>query len=167
MHKNPLDRRGLTPLPYRAIDMSKPFIENVSYHGMTKASHYDPGEYGVWISITDPCTMPAPAAFPFLKMYGFQFLDIEENDPKFEEFKEFVISKEDGERIADILRKSFADGSSVIVSCMAGLCRSGAVAQAGIDYGFVDVGSVRAPNLMVYKAVAKPLLGVLPNDYST
>lgn len=156
-HPNPLSKTGLEPLPFLRSDGKIPFIENVSFHGMQTGMHYDPGPYGIWISITDPAMTPAKPAFKFSEWHEFHFLDIDKTSADWDEMKEFAITKKDAEAIASILKRAFKHGNNVIVSCVAGMCRSGAVAQVAIDYGFRDTGVIRAPNVMVEKAIRKEL----------
>ena len=154
-HPNPLNKTGLEPLPFRRGEENVPFIENVSFHGMRKGMHYDPGPNGIWISITVPTMAPAKPAFKFSEWHEFHFLDIDKSSPMWNAMSEFAITPEDGKRIAEILMNAFRDGRNVIVSCVAGLCRSGAVAEVGIAYGFQDTGVVRAPNVMVKSAILR------------
>lgn len=156
-HPNPLDKTGLEPLPFRQKIAYTPFIENVSFHGMQKGMHYDPGPSGVWISITDPAMAPAKPAFKFSEWHEFHFLDIDKTSADWDEMKGFAITEEDGKKIADILMNAFFEGRNVIVSCVAGLCRSGAVVEAGIARGFQDTGVARAPNVLVKNAILKEM----------
>lgn len=48
---------------------------------------------------------------------------------------------------------------SIIVSCIAGLSRSGAITQACVDYGFEDTGKTRYPNNRI-KNMLKKYLGI-------
>ena len=156
-HPNPLDKTGLEPLPFRRGARNAPFIENVSFHGMQKGMHYDPGPNGIWISITDPTMEPAKPAFKFSEWHEFHFLDIDKSSPMWNAMSEFAITPEDGKKIADILTGAFQKGRNVIVSCVAGLCRSGAVVEAGVACGFQDTGVVRAPNVMVKNTILREM----------
>ena len=46
---------------------------------------------------------------------------------------------------------------NVIVHCTAGICRSGAVTEIGVQMGFDDVGRYRQPNLLVKHKMSKVL----------
>jgi predicted protein tyrosine phosphatase len=46
---------------------------------------------------------------------------------------------------------------NVVVHCMAGLCRSGAVAEVGVMMGFDDTERFRSPNLMVKHSLMRAL----------
>jgi protein tyrosine phosphatase len=66
--------------------------------------------------------------------------------------------------LAKILLEAKRDRSNVIVHCHAGVCRSGAVAQAGIDIGFQDTEVFRSPNLRVKKMVSNEVLNLIDNN---
>jgi predicted protein tyrosine phosphatase len=46
---------------------------------------------------------------------------------------------------------------NVVVHCMAGVCRSGAVAEVGVMMGFRDVGRMRIPNVRVKTMMMREL----------
>jgi hypothetical protein len=46
---------------------------------------------------------------------------------------------------------------NVVVHCVAGVCRSGAVCEVGVMMGFRDTEEFRAPNLMVKHKMMKVL----------
>ena len=50
-------------------------------------------------------------------------------------------------------------GLDLVVSCIAGLSRSGAIVQAAIDYGFEDTGRIRTPNNRI-KGMVREALGI-------
>lgn len=71
-----------------------------------------------------------------------------------------VIVAEQADKIVAILQEAKAKGYDVVVHCVAGISRSGAVAQFAIDYlGFGDYYAIseqkctRIPNLAVSKAL--------------
>lgn len=126
------------------------FIQNVSFDDVRKAWHYDPGPNSVLIQIVDPdMNFPTPL-FNFKETHQFKFLDIEEDHP-------WAIDEKQAQEIADILMKAKNARSNVIVHCVAGICRSGAVAEAGVALGFADTETYRHPNLRVKSMVMKHL----------
>lgn len=120
----------------------KPFIQNCSLADIEKALHYDSGDRGVLIQIVDnDMDFPKPKHH-FELIYQFKFLDIEEDN-------ELAISDFQAKEIAGILKYALQARRNVIVHCVAGVCRSGAVIQAGVDIGFLDTETFRIPNLRV------------------
>lgn len=127
-----------------------PFIENVSRANLAEAYHFDPGPNSVLIMIVDPDMSFVKPKYPFGEIHKFKFLDEEKPGPQ-------SICEAEAEAIADILKAALEKRSNVIVSCVAGLCRSGAVVQAGINLGFTDTEVSRSPNLRVKNLIEKAL----------
>ncbi len=124
-----------------------PFIQNVSFDDVRKAWHYDPNERGVLISIVDPDMEHPVPKYPFDPglVFRFKFLDIEDDNKD-------AITKEQAESIWNILETAKNENRNVIVHCVAGICRSGAVAEAAIaGLGFQDTETRRIPNIRVKK----------------
>lgn len=136
------------------------FIQNVSYHDVKCGSH----KYGdVLIQIVDPCVeFPTPAPDRIFKeIHQFEFSDVErETDIAWE----FRMSEEQAQQIAEILKNAYANEYNVIVHCIAGLCRSGAVAEVGVMMGFEDTGAYRQPNIHVKSSLMRAL-GMIPDYY--
>ena len=129
------------------------FIENISLNDVLVGEHYLDTERGtVLIRIQDVCTNFRPSGFGHLCVteHHFNFEDIEEDTPG-------AINDEQARLIAHILLNAWRKGQSVICACMAGLCRSGAVAEAGMAIGFNDTGRTRIPNLRVKNLVMRHL----------
>lgn len=84
------------------------------------------------------------------QIYRFIFTDVNENQTG-------AITKTQAKQILDILTHAKDNNLSVLVHCIAGIARSGAVAQFAIDYlGFTDntpTGTTRIPNLAVLNAL--------------
>ena len=59
--------------------------------------------------------------------------------------------------MTSILLKHLTFGHSVVVHCVAGLCRSGAVAEVGTIIGYKDTGARRIPNVDVKIRLLKAL----------
>ena len=123
-----------------------PFIQNVSLVDVIKGFHFDPGHNSMLISIVDPAMeFPVPK-HQFKEIHQFEFLDLEMHDTFAEEFK---ITRDQARQITQLLLRAMEDGTNVIVHCVAGVCRSGAVCEVGVMMGFRDREVYRAPNLMV------------------
>lgn len=135
------------------------FIQNVSYFDVMHGKHPD-GD--VLIQIVDPCVeFPVPKKYwAFREIHKFEFSDVErETDVAWE----FRMNETQAREIATILRNAKSNNQSVIVHCIAGLCRSGAVAEVGVMIAFEDTGVYRQPNLHVKHSLMRELN--LTTDY--
>lgn len=132
-----------------------PFIENVAAADIPKGFHHDAGTNSMLIQIMDPCSSwwPEPV-HPFREVHRFEFLDIEDND---EGVDEFGITDADAEKLVHLLQHAFEHKMNVVVHCLAGVCRSGAVCEVGVMMGFIDTERYRAPNLRVKHKMMKIL----------
>ena len=111
-------------------------------------------ENAIYIQITDPCCAFEPAMNSFREIHRFEFLDDEYEG----EGHEFSITDEQAEELANILRRANDEQRHVIVSCHAGLCRSGAVTEVmSRAFGYEPGPSVRSPNQLVVKKVMRAL----------
>jgi protein tyrosine phosphatase len=90
----------------------------------------------------------------FKEVHQFEFLDLEKNDPWGEEFK---ITDLQAEQLVALLEKAMLHRMNVIVHCVAGVCRSGAVCEIGVMMGFDDTEVFRSPNLLVKHKMMKQL----------
>jgi protein tyrosine phosphatase len=123
-----------------------PWIQNISYSDVKNGFHIDPGINAMMINIVDPgMEFPVPK-YQFREIHRFEFLDLEKNDNWGEEFK---ITYEQAVELVRLLRHALVNRMNVIVSCVAGVCRSGAVCEVGVLMGFRDTEDYRSPNLMV------------------
>lgn len=105
----------------------------------------------VLIQITDPDLAPPVPVQDFGETYQFKFLDIDDATSP------FAITTDIARDIAAILKSAYARQLNVVVHCTVGVCRSGAVVEAGVALGFDDPGIFRAPNVLVKKLVMKEL----------
>jgi len=132
-----------------------PWIENVAAADVPMRFHHEAGENSMLIQIMDPCPTwwPTPA-HEFKEIHRFEFMDVERNDNWPEEAK---ITPAQAEEIVRLLKHALENRMNVVVHCMAGLCRSGAVAEVGVMMGFDDTERFRSPNLMVKHSLMKAL----------
>ena len=132
-----------------------PFIQNVSRFDIQAGNHAPTSaEHTVLIQISDTGReQPIPHA-KFKIIYPFFFDDIEQEKG---EDGEVGISDEQASIIASVLVTALRNKHDVIVHCHAGLCRSGAVAQAGEALGFAPGGRDQVPNLRVKHKVMAAL----------
>lgn len=108
------------------------------------------GPRNLLIQIVDPdMVFPIPKD-SFLEVHQFKFLDIEDED-------EFAITQNQANFIVDILKHALENRMNVIVHCVAGVCRSGAVCEVGVMMGFDDTERYRQPNLLVKRKMMHSL----------
>ena len=132
-----------------------PWIENVSLSDIPKGRHHNAGENSMLIQIVDPgMEFPTPM-HKFKETHQFQFLDVEENDHVLEE--EMRCSHEQAAELVRLLQHALDKRMNVVVHCVAGVCRSGAVCELGVMMGFNDCEVFRSPNLLVKHRMMKHL----------
>jgi predicted protein tyrosine phosphatase len=131
-----------------------PWIENVAASDISLGFHYDCGPNSMLISITDPAGWRPDAKYSFKERHDFEFLDAEDSDGFPDEAK---ISDAQAEEIIELLKHALDNRMNVVVHCMAGICRSGAVAEVGVMMGFNDCEKYRQPNLRVKHKLMKQL----------
>ena len=131
-----------------------PWIQNVALADIPKGHHIRVGENSVLIQIVDPCMEFPTPKYKFGQVHQFEFLDLEKNDPWGEEFK---INDHQAKSLVLILKQALLNRSDVVVHCVAGVCRSGAVCEVGVMMGFDDTEVFRSPNLLVKHKMMKYL----------
>ena len=109
-----------------------PWIENVAAADVPMRYHHNAGPNSMLIQIMDPAPSwwPEPA-HDFKEIHRFEFLDAEDKDGFPDEAK---ISDEQAAEIVRLLQHALKKRMNVVVHCMAGLCRSGAVAEVGAGF---------------------------------
>lgn len=148
----------------------KPFIQNVGFSNVEDGSHLDAGEYSMLIQISDYKTnlCYVTPAFPkpyhkFKEIHRFKFLDISEGDPLLANNEWLGCSDSQALELVKLLKHALHEKMNVIVHCFAGVCRSGAVCDVGVQMGFLDKGGVRHPNPRVKKKMNKYLYLISKN----
>jgi predicted protein tyrosine phosphatase len=131
-----------------------PWIENVAAADIPTGFHHDVGPNSMLISITDPTGWRPEAKQQFKERHNFEFLDAEDDDREPEEAK---ITDAQAEQIVALLQRALENRMNVVVHCMAGICRSGAVVEVGVMMGFNDCEKYRQPNLRVKHKLMKQL----------
>jgi protein-tyrosine phosphatase len=125
-----------------------PKIENCSWADFQKGNHRISPINTVAIQIVDLGDVPPePAENCFEKRYSFQFFDAEEATPYFPESALF--SDCQASMIARILKQALKDEHDVLVHCVVGACRSGAVVEVAEMIGFDECSRYRLPNIRV------------------
>jgi hypothetical protein len=106
------------------------------------------------IQIVDPAMEFPTPIHQFRETHQFEFLDLEKDDPWGEEFK---ITDVQAEKLVGLLQHALDTRMNVVVHCVAGVCRSGAVCEVGVMLGFRDTEVFRSPNLLVKHKMMKVL----------
>ena len=132
-----------------------PWIQNTSLDDVRKGTHFYPGPHAMLIQIVDPCMEFPQPKYEFREVHQFEFLDLERDDHA--DMEEFKITQEQAERLVQLLQAALAQGMNVVVHCVAGVCRSGAVCEVGVMLGFQDPEVYRSPNLLVKHRMMRAL----------
>ena len=117
------------------------FITNVSRSAVEAGNHAFEPDNTILISIRDICTELVKAPAEFMNIYDFEFQDSEDS--------ELGIQEAQARELAAILEYAVDLEINVVVNCVAGICRSGAVVEVGTMIGFRDLGAHRIPNTRV------------------
>lgn len=131
-----------------------PWIQNVALSDVAKGFHIDAGGNSMLIQIVDPdMEFPTPR-YEFKETHQFKFLDLEQTDDFGDEFK---VTDAQAQQLVDLLQRALDNRMNVVVHCVAGVCRSGAVCEVGVMMGFRDTEVHRSPNLLVKHKMMKVL----------
>lgn len=130
------------------------WIQNVSLSDIPKGHHAAVGENSMLIQIVDPAMEFPTPKHQFKEVHQFEFLDLERDDQFGEEFK---ITDAQAEELVRLLQHALDNRMDVVVHCVAGVCRSGAVCEVGVMMGFNDTEVFRSPNLLVKHKMMKAL----------
>ena len=122
------------------------WIQNAAAADVANGLHKDAGINSMLIQITDPAGWRAKPKHSFKEVHHFEFLDADDEDGFPDEAK---IQDDQAQQIVALLVHALANNMNVIVHCMAGICRSGAVCEVGVMMGFDDTGRYRQPNVRV------------------
>ena len=140
------------------------WIQNISMRMLVEGDHTNPGKNSMLIQIVDPDMQFPAALYPFKETHQFKFLDIEKNDPCINE--EWRCSDAQAAELVRLLQHAILNKMNVVVHCVAGVCRSGAVCEVGVMLGFNDTEVFRSPNLLVKHKMMK-VLGWTYDDNET
>ena len=140
------------------------WIQNVAFADIPKANHHNAGENSMLIQIVDPAMSFPVSLHKFKETHQFEFLDIEKNDPCINE--EWRCSDAQAAELVRLLQHAILNKMNVVVHCVAGVCRSGAVCEVGVMLGFNDTEVFRSPNLLVKHKMMK-VLGWTYDDNET
>jgi len=129
------------------------YIENISAIDCQAGNHMDPAPNTMLIQISDVCGWVPTPKYNFKEVHRFEFMDVEVGD----ELEEVGISDEQATELVRLLQHALNNNMNVVVHCVAGICRSGAVVEVATMMGFNDCINYRQPNLMVKYKMMKVL----------
>ena len=138
-----------------SVNNLAPWIENVAAADVPQGWHHDCGENSMLIQIRGPddTWWPRPR-HQFREVHQFEFLDADDTDGFPEDQK---IQPAQAQAVVDLLKHALDNHMNVVVHCMAGVCRSGAVVEVGTMMGFRAVDRLRIPNVRVKKMMMQAL----------
>lgn len=132
-----------------------PWIENCAADDIPRAFHHDAGPNSMLIQITDPASWRPTPKHTFKEIYHFEFLDIDDSDHAID--PEMYIQEWQAKELVGLLQHAYHNKMNVVVHCFAGVSRSAAIAQVGIDMGFSEVEKFRSPNTRVMRLMMAEL----------
>ena len=124
-----------------------PWIQNVGLVDVRKGYHIRVCENAMLIQIVDPDMEHPEPAHNFKETHQFKFLDLEQSDDCINDA--WKIQDKQAEQLVTLLQHALDKRMDVVVHCVAGVCRSGAVAEVGVMLVFDDAEAFRSPNLLV------------------
>jgi predicted protein tyrosine phosphatase len=140
-----------------------PWIQNVALVDVKRGHHVAVGENSMLIQIVDPAMEFPEPHHQFKEVHQFEFLDIEEDgmtnngDGTWTDMSEFAVTQEQADKLVELLQHALEKRMDVVVHCVAGVCRSGAVCEVGVMMGFNDTEAFRSPNLLVKHKMMRKL----------
>ncbi len=130
------------------------WIQNVAATDVKNGLHVAVGDNAMLIQIADPAGWFPTPKYQFKEIHQFEFLDAEDADGFPDEAK---CTDEQAAEMVRLLQHALDNRMNVVVHCMAGLCRSGAVCEIGVMMGFQDTEKFRSPNMRVKHRMMKAL----------
>ncbi len=130
------------------------WIQNVAATDVKNGLHVAVGDNAMLIQIADPAGWFPTPKYQFKEIHQFEFLDAEDADGFPDEAK---CTDEQAAEMVRLLQHALDNRMNVIVHCMAGICRSGAVCEIGVMMGFQDTERFRSPNMRVKHRMMKAL----------
>lgn len=133
----------------------KLICENVSRFDVMQGNHISvqcSSTYLIQISDTGSLQTDVKYEDFFKDKLCLNFNDVED------EFDISSITDYQAQQIADFILKAKTDNADIVVHCLAGICRSGAVVEAAMSVGYTDaVNRQRIPNALVKRKVMQCL----------
>ena len=136
------------------------YIENIAAIDCQTGNHMDPGVNTMLIQIADPCGWIPTPKHTFEETHQFMFADVEVGD----ELEEDGITNVQAEELVKLLQHALDNRMNVVVHCVTGICRSGAVVEVAEMMGFAPCSNLRIPNLMVKHEMMKVLRWVYDDE---
>jgi predicted protein tyrosine phosphatase len=140
-----------------------PWIQNVSLADVRNGTHIRVGENSMLIQIVDPDMQFPTPLYHFKEVHQFLFLDVEDSGLSNDgtgtavDMSWGMITDSQAQALVALLQHALKNKMDVVVHCVAGVCRSGAVCEVGVMMGFGDTDAFRSPNLLVKHKMMREL----------
>lgn len=131
------------------------WIVNCSRAAVKYGDHFhEPGK--TWLIQISDCDNYPGAKFVEPQLEFGQVLQLRFDDTENESHPN-AMNQHEAEMIAEFLKSALEQNQNVVVHCVAGICRSGAVVEVGIMLGFMDRFVHRIPNQLVKQKLRREL----------
>jgi predicted protein tyrosine phosphatase len=133
--------------------MTKLYCQNISY---------EQAKYGTYSDVFKSNTMYIQIvdheSYSFTPKYEFEVIDYFVFKDAESKHRKGAVTSNQITNIANLLRYANRNSLNVLVSCHAGLCRSGAVVEVLVShFGYTALDDTRIPNLLVKTELLKEL----------
>lgn len=118
-------------------------------------------ENTILIQFADPDKVFPRVPRDFTEIHQFKCWDVTDSDPKWDQLKDGAFSADQAKQLAQILVNAWEQKQNVLVHCVAGLCRSGAVVEILVSvFKYTAMHSNRHPNYMVRRMIVDELFNL-------
>ena len=94
----------------------------------------------------------------FTEIHQFKCWDVTDGDPKWDQLKDGAFTVEQANQLAHVLVNAWENEYNVLVHCVAGLCRSGAVVEILVSvFKYTAMHNNRIPNFRVRRMIEDAL----------
>lgn len=126
------------------------FAQNVSMVDAKQGNYRKMDGSTVLIQFADPDKRFPRVRGEFVETHQFHCWDVTKSDPAWEQLKDHAFSVQHAQHLAQVLMNAWTNQHNVLVHCVAGLCRSGAVVEVLVSaFKYQEVHKNRIPNYMV------------------
>ena len=118
-------------------------------------------ENTILIQFADPDKEFPRVPREFTEIHQFKCWDVTDTDPKWEQLKASAFSADQAKQLALILVHAWEQNQNVLVHCVAGLCRSGAVVEILVSaFKYTAMHNNRIPNFRIRRMLEAALCDI-------